>query len=272
MSRKKRILFISLIVLVLVSFMLTIFVFLAVKETKINFSTAPTMEEKEVIDILNHKKVIPYGISTLFISRSDVQAKVEMAVPKLKVQNIEVEFPNILKINCEERQEVFYIAIDNKAFVLDAEMKIVSVIGLNEAIERNFIKLNIDDNLKMNESDWCLGKKITMQYLTQVLSVINAIIDYYSRNSYVQILCNHYKEINVYETYSIENNTKFLSLKFVTSSGKLIIIKNPTIEMDTRIGKLIAITGDSSVNQDEIEIIYFVQLLLYLIYIKFMIL
>ena len=127
---------------------------------------------------------------------------------------------------------------------------------LNEAIERNFIKLNIDDNLKMNESDWCLGKKITMQYLTQVLSVINAIIDYYSRNSYVQILCNHYKEINVYETYSIENNTKFLSLKFVTSSGKLIIIKNPTIEMDTRIGKLIAITGDSSVNQDEIEIIY----------------
>lgn len=256
MSRKKRILFISLIVLVLVCFLLSVFVFCAVKETKINFSTESTMNENEIVKCLNQKNAIPYGVSTLFVNRANVLNKVEETVPKIKVNNIEIEFPNIIKINCEERIELFCIEVNESVLILDYEMKVISSMVKNDIRKENFVNLVIDDELKIDQDSWELGKKINHKYLSECLSVYEILISYYSSNSYSEIFCNHFNQIYVKQKYDIENNVYFPTLIFETSAGKSIILDNPLIDTHSRLGKLIAITGDSSLTQEKIEITY----------------
>ena len=145
MSKKGKIISISVIVVLVVSLLVCIFAVMTVRSTKINFLYKTDINESQVVSALDKSGAIPYGKSLVFVNKQEVQQNIEKAYPKLKVHNIEYEFPSVVKINCIERVGVFCVSdsVSGKTFVVDSELKVIEEASQDQ--KESLITLSFDE-------------------------------------------------------------------------------------------------------------------------------
>mgnify|MGYP003295676447 CR=1 FL=1 len=251
MNLKKRIAFISVIVFLLVSLLLCIFVWFALKEAKVNFFYATTLNEDAIVEKLNYDNAIPYGVSSLFISKEKVAVDIEKSVPYLKVHNVEVQFPNILQINCEERVPMFYILRDEQGLVLDNEFKVINILTHDELVSKNLTKLDIDANFIV-ESSLEVGQFASFTYKDDCISLISCILNYLNQAQFTY----QFLDVSISQGYD-KSGSKVAKVHFHTASSKIIEFEHPTIKTDERVQKLIQLaTHDSADLKNNIVLEY----------------
>lgn len=255
MSKKKRLLFICSIVILFVTFLLSIFVFMAVKETKVNIADNSHLNSQEILNKLNSLNIIPYGSSILFVNRNSISSNIEKAIPELKINSIETEFPNRIKINCEERIGLFYVERNGSALIVDKEMKIISVVSLSKARDEGLVEFVLDSNLRLSENEWELGSKLQYKYINECTMLYDKILTQYEINSYEEIFCNHFNKISLTQGFD-KQGKKCAKLIFYLSSAKEVEFENPEVDTERRVGLLIAITGDTELLKDKIVLDY----------------
>lgn len=114
MNRKRRYIIVGVISVVLIALIVVCSTVFTVKDVRINFLevTSNLTEDTVYTQIVNSNSV-KFGSSVFVYDKDEGVKQIEKNVPYLKVVNLEIEFPNILTINCVERRECVYFAITN---------------------------------------------------------------------------------------------------------------------------------------------------------------
>jgi hypothetical protein len=252
MYKKKVILFGSILGVIFVLILSLYFVF-CVKEVNVNFYySTVNLTEDSVISKLESKNILPYGSNIFFVNTTDLTNKIEETEPRIKIKNIEMVFPNKIKINCEERADAFYTVINGKAVILDSELKILDEETVSSVENKTLI--NIQDSFLQSDTIE-KGKSLEIMYGNECASVFTCLITYYQNKIDQTSFCKHFMQIDVLQGYD-ENKQKVLKLVFYVVSGKKIEIENPTENMNSKLGALIEFISDNeNITQDKIVIV-----------------
>lgn len=114
MNRKRRYIILGVISVVLITLIVICSTVFTVKDIRINFLEVPNnLTEESVYSQIVNTNSIKFGNSVFLYDKNDSVEHIEKNVSYLKVVNLEIEFPNILAINCVERRECAYIPITN---------------------------------------------------------------------------------------------------------------------------------------------------------------
>ncbi len=127
--RKKRIIIISSILGVLaVLIILTSTVFM-LSSVKVNFLTSgmSVLSENDSSSIIKCGK-FNYGGNILFMNFDKQITNIEQAFPFAKVMKVERKFPNKAIVHIVERSPAFHVIQDGIVYILDSDLKVLSVV------------------------------------------------------------------------------------------------------------------------------------------------
>lgn len=114
MDRKRRYIILGVISVVLITLIVICSTVFTVKDIRINFLEEPSsLTSKSVYTQIVNTKSVSFGKSVFAYNKDESTKQIEKNVPYLKVVNLEIEFPNILSVNCVERKECAYFSITN---------------------------------------------------------------------------------------------------------------------------------------------------------------
>ena len=105
---------VGIVVLFLTTMLSFVFV---VKDVKANLlKEGSTLTNEQINEDIETAKLKVKGNSVFFYNRSSAIDDIERKLPKIKVVNLEIKFPNIMRINCEERIPLFALSLYNSVY------------------------------------------------------------------------------------------------------------------------------------------------------------
>lgn len=258
MSKTVKVCVVSISTLILVFILLLTLVF-TVKDVKVNLltsSTSSTLTNENALTELKNKEVLPYNQSVFFFNRTKTLDGIEKAIPKIKVINLEVGFPNKLNINCVERVPVFAVKISNSTYcyaVVDEDFKTINVSMTNA----DYVNFSFSE-LKKNEEGQLIKEEITFdnlkagdfvqhKYLDE-LKKFFALLKQYSTTE--SVLITTYENIEVYMRHTLQSDQ--LSIKFKTKKGYNVDMYNFSNDTDRKIEQLLSIISNSEITANQI--------------------
>lgn len=139
--------------------------------TKINF----TASDEDVVG--NVKK----GGSVFLLDKSEIKQNLEEKYPYIKVESVEIKFPNKLVVHASERQEVFSIKVkDNKHYILDGDCKVLRVstdAELGDAVEVQV------ENYTFAEKNFEVSKVANIGFVGTVINNLSYALQSYGYES-----------------------------------------------------------------------------------------
>ena len=248
MKKVAKICIISIATLILVLVLILTMVF-TIKDVKINLlTTSPTLTNQNIMEALKNKKVLPYNQSVFFVNRKQYTESIEKEVPKIKVINLEIEFPNVLSVNCVERVPVFAVKISNSTYnyaIVDEEFKVINQ-SMNDAeyINFSFKELLKGENGYISEKDvnfnnLIAGEFISHNYIQDLKSFFASLK---TKSTTESALLKTYSDIEVYMRHTLEAD--HLSIRFKTKTGYNIDMYNFMNDTDRKITILLNIVSN----------------------------
>lgn len=118
-------------VLITVAILLFTLFGLNYSKVEINFLNASSQENSQTFkNELLESSDIGQGSSVFFINKTKTTQKLEKKYPYLKIVNIETTFPNGLKFNVAEREELYAIKNNlNNYSLIDGDFKVLKVVS-----------------------------------------------------------------------------------------------------------------------------------------------
>lgn len=242
---KYTILSVGVLVVGLVLLLSLVFV---VKDVEVNLlKTSNNLSNEQIESILSETNVAPMGQSVFFFDRDKATEKIEKAVPYIKVINLEVLFPNIISINCEERIPVFAVRLNNSTFnyaVIDDELKVLDTLSANN----NYINLTFKQDVEeMTFDDLQKGDMVMVESANLLKSFFTTLKEFSLTES---VLLNTFTDIEVYNRHS--QNQSYICLKFYTKVGYTIEMYNISQEVDKKVNILVNIISNDNISDDQI--------------------
>ena len=121
-----------------ISLVCSLVLLFSVKEVEVSYGAYGVAEEKLATESLSSLK----GKNLLLIKESEAAEKLA-AFPRFKVAGVGKSYPNVLKINVEERREVFRLYDGAKTFCLDETGFVLEIVDRELPAERDKIKLSV---------------------------------------------------------------------------------------------------------------------------------
>ncbi|MBQ8749611.1 MAG: FtsQ-type POTRA domain-containing protein [Clostridia bacterium] len=242
---KYTILGVGVLVVGLVLLLSLVFV---VKDVEVNLlKTSNSLSNEQIESIVSETNVAPMGQSVFFFDRDKATEKIEKAVPNIKVINLEVLFPNVISINCEERIPVFAVRLNNSTFnyaVIDDELKVLDTLSANNEYINLTFKQDVED---MTFDDLQKGDKVIVESANLLKSFFTTLKEFSLTES---VLLNTFTDIEVYNRHS--QNQSYISLKFYTKVGYTIEMYNISQEVDKKVNILVNIISNDNISDDQI--------------------
>lgn len=257
--RAKKVIFLSsLVILLFALVILSLFVFMALKEVRVNFLLEPSsIQREEILETLQNKNILPYNQSTLLLNKAKILDEVEKNVPELQVKGIVVCFPNILRIDCIERTPIYYVSIKDttKIAVLDKYMKVIKLD--EQSVIQSLYDLELltilDIQVLSDNEKFELGTNAMFKYNTQLSSVTQAITILQVGND--STFCSQFKKVEVCQGFANDGSGKKQDkLNFYTASNIKVVFENTSENTSIRIQRLLGIATDDNIDDYEIHI------------------
>ena len=158
-----------------------------------------------------------YNKSIFFLSKKKYMTELEQKNPYIKIINIETIFPNKIRINCVERNELFALkGFENSSFksymILDREGKVLDNQNDFSNTHLNSISLVVDNSQEENVKK---GQTISSSYNNLIKSLANELFAYQNN---VLLLKANFEEI-------IINYNSSDDIKIKMRSGTTILLK-----------------------------------------------
>ena len=258
MSKAIKVCIISISTLVLILVLLLTLVF-TIKDVKANLlitSASNTLTNESVMTELKSQDVLPYNQSVFFLNRNKVTADIEKTIPKIKVVNLEITFPNAININYTERVPVFAVKISNSTYsyaIVDEDFKVISL-SMTDAdyINFSFTELQKNDESQLVKKEISFdnlraGDFMCHNYLKELKAFFSLLKQYKTTES---ALIKIYENIEVYMRHTLEND--HLSIKFKTIKGYNVDIYNFSNDTDRKVKQLLSIVSNSEITANQI--------------------
>lgn len=246
MSKTLKVCVISISALILVMILLLTLVF-TIKDVKVNFltsSASSTLTNAGVKMDLESKGALPLNQSVFFFNRAKSIELVEKAVPKIRVVNLEVGFPNILSVNCVERVPVFALKLTNSTYsyaIVDEDFKAVDTTMSSGA----YVQFNFDNIEEFNNLE--AGDFVKHAYIEQLKKFFVLLKQFSMAESAIM---ETFSNIEAYSRNTIDESQ--LSLKFSTKSGYNIDMYNIKAGTEKKIGYLLNIISNSEITENQV--------------------
>ncbi len=111
------------VIAVLVILLFTLF---AVRTVKVDYRTSTTQNMPTTEQIIEAGE-FSYGTPIMFIKKNNFKNKIEEKYPYVEVINIETVFPNKLIVHVKEREEIYAINENGKAYFVDNTLKVLRI-------------------------------------------------------------------------------------------------------------------------------------------------
>ncbi len=258
MSKAVKVCIISISTLVLILVLLLTLVF-TIKDVKANLlitSASNTLTNESVMTELKSQDVLPYNQSVFFLNRNKVTADIEKTIPKIKVVNLEITFPNAININYTERVPVFAVKISNSTYsyaIVDEDFKVISL-SMTDAdyINFSFTELQKNDESQLVKKEISFdnlkaGDFMCHNYLKELKAFFSLLKQYKTTES---ALIKIYENIEVYMRHTLESDN--LSIKFKTIKGYNVDIYNFSNDTDRKVKQLLSIVSNSEITANQI--------------------
>lgn len=215
MKNKSLIIILSVLSFIVLLVVLSSTVF-CLKSVELNFLSKkinlPSNEE-----IIENVK-FEYNKSIFFLNRKKYVKELELNNPYIKILNIETVFPNRIKINCVERNELFAIkSFENNSFksflIIDDEGKVLSSQKEYVNTHLNAISLVFDDIQIQSVS---AGQVVDDTILNAIKSISTELLAY---DNNVLLLKANFEEIIV--RYNSKDD-----IKIKMRSGATVLLKD----------------------------------------------
>lgn len=102
-----------------------------------NITTNAVFNTKQKIEEVLSSASFDYGNFVFLINKNNYAPALERNNPYLKLQNIQIKFPNKLVVNASERKPRFYIKSYGNIYLLDNEFKLLEILPEEELILNN---------------------------------------------------------------------------------------------------------------------------------------
>lgn len=222
---------VSVVIFIVVAVVLSLTVFV-VRNVEVNLlSDNGDYTNEQAESELNNEILL--GKSVLFLNKKELTAKIEQNLPKIKVVNLEVKFPNIVRINCEERTPVFTISLVNSTFnyaVIDEDFKVLDTKTSNTGYIDLSFKINSTEYYKFDN----LQKGDFVSH-TNVASLKNFFRAMKKKGTLEYSVLSLFKTMEVYDRLTIDGSV--LCLKCETMSGRIFDF----VDIDKNVGEKIVI-------------------------------
>ncbi|MGN1227963.1 MAG: cell division protein FtsQ/DivIB [Christensenellales bacterium] len=242
---------VALFVIIMLVLLNCVFV---VRSAKVNLlKTSSNVTNESLLNVAKNKNAIPYGQSVFFYNRVNVTSNIEKAVPNIKVINLEIEFPNIISINCVERIPVFAVNIKNSTYnyaIIDEEFKVIdNVMSNTNYINLNFVDVGqSDDYLFFNNLQ--KGDFVVESRVQDVISFFKVMKEYSLSESALLTL---FESVDVYYRQADGQENLCLLFKTKTNESKYTIdIRNILESTDKKIQRMINILSNSEISNNQI--------------------
>lgn len=193
-----------------------------VKTVEMNFLVAATRysDELNVCKIINNCG-IEKGNSVFLLKKKQVTEKLENDYPYLDVINIEVIFPNTVRIHCVERIECYAIKLTNNSYAIcDKEMKVLRFSTTPEDM------VLINDGFNSAE----IGVYINYQNSNYYTKLIEEFEKFNQNSTSVKFILNDIQLVSVPGANGNEFN-----FEIKTDSGINILIQNIEVAFSEKI-------------------------------------
>ena len=166
MSKKKKVIIISLSALVgvIALMILLTFTLFAVRHVEVDFKSStinltPTSEE-----IVEHSG-IKNGGSVFFQNKNKYIDNLENKYPYIRVVNIETVFPSKLVLHIVERDEVYAVKYQELYYICDYDFKVLKITDNFESDETNAIML---EGIQVEEANYALCDKLKVDNFANI--------------------------------------------------------------------------------------------------------
>lgn len=144
---------------IFVAFVVTCAFVFRVKNIEINFLVASTRySDSQSVDSIINACEIKKGNSVFLLKKEKVSNKLEEDYPYLDIINIEVIFPNTVRIHSVERIECYAIKLTNNSYAIcDKQMKVLRFSNSAEdmvLVKDGFNSAEIGDYISYNNSSY----------------------------------------------------------------------------------------------------------------------
>ncbi len=213
---------------IIVIFVILCFTLFALKSVRVNYRTSISHllgQEQQIVDSGNFN----YGKPVLFLGKRASIEKIERENPYVKVINIETKFPCEYVINCAERQEVYYLELNNKFYICDQEFKVLKVQDVKPD------QLMEYSGLRVNNSNAVPGEFLKID---NQIDVYNAFIEsnrlLHEQNAIIKSL-----EVGTSLDEVLNKEQAYVKLNF--QDGQTYIIKNATYGLKYKVAKMLEV-------------------------------
>lgn len=256
-KHKKALIISSVILTIIVVIIILMFTLFSLKSVELSFKTETlniTAEQTEQIE----QKTLSYGGSVLFINKDKIVSELEKEFPYLKIVNIETQIPDKFVIHCAEREELFSIESNGKYYVLDEELKILSIsnspdeslvsfefegIDYNEQTGQYFAtKLNLNLSSAETGQFLTLGSSQSSYFADKMQTISTSVLTAFEQNnrdiSYVKSQFEQFEIFYRPEQVSETNYIWRTCLRLVDRSGFEYQIVDADINLSEKISVL----------------------------------
>lgn len=256
-KHKKALIISSVILTIIVVIIILMFTLFSLKSVELSFKTETlniTTEQAQQIK----QETLSYGGSVLFINKDKIVSELEKEFPYLKIVNIETQIPDKFVIHCAEREELFSIESNGKYYVLDEELKILSIsnspdeslvsfefegIDYNEQTGQYFAtKLNLNLSSAETGQFLTLGSSQSSYFADKMQTISTSVLTAFEQNnrdiSYVKSQFEQFEIFYRPEQVSETNYIWRTCLRLVDRSGFEYQIVDADINLPEKISVL----------------------------------
>ncbi len=113
--------------------------------------------------------------SVFLLDREKAVANIETAFPDVRVINVEVVWPNVMKVHATEREQVYAVPIKNGKFALvDEYFKVLEVVDSFTSTKTNAVLVNTD---AVKDMDFARADTINLFGKIVWLNIYNAFLE-----------------------------------------------------------------------------------------------
>ncbi|MGN1208639.1 MAG: cell division protein FtsQ/DivIB [Christensenellales bacterium] len=225
MKKNKSLVIILCLIAIIVLFVILTSTIFCLKNVELNFlsnTIVLTNKDAEILETGNFK----YGKSIFFVGKAEIKKNLEEKNPYLKVVNIETLFPNKLRVNVVERNELLCLkGFENNQFasfmILDDELKVLTNQSSFSNTKLNPVLVSVENEYAQN---FVAGQVYNGDYF-ELLKQISSELNAYRSN--VNLIKANFEEI-------ILNFENADNVKIKMRSGTEIVLKGASTRLSEK--------------------------------------
>lgn len=154
-----------------------------VKKTEVVWYKTPSTTLASVSNELLLEKSGVGNQSVFLLDREKAVSNIETAFPDVRVINVEVVWPNVMKVHAAEREQVYAVPIKNGKFALvDEYFKVLQVVDSFTSTKTNAILVNTDavKDMEYKRADTInlFGKSVWLNIYNAFLELERDLVDF----------------------------------------------------------------------------------------------